>query len=440
MVHSETRLPRREFTSPSPSASTVRDVTHTGDPEPPADGTGSEPGGREHSVRIWRTFTAFLRLGLTSFGGPVAHLAYFREAFVVKRRWISEHDYADLVALAQFLPGPTSSQVGMAIGLHRAGPWGLAAAWVAFTIPSAALLVAFAYGAPSITDAVGSGWISGIKAAAVAVVAHAVISMARTLTPDPPRILLAVAATALVLLVPHPLTQVGVIVGAGILGILTLKAPEKQPAPARHEHAPLKRRTGAILLAAFVALLAALPVLATLIGGAALNLIDTFYRAGALVFGGGHVVLPLLHAEAVPTLTDNTTFLAGYGAAQAVPGPLFTFAAYLGTVGSSEPNGLLGAGIALLAIFAPAALLIAGAIPFWERLRRLPRARRFVTGVNAGVVGILAAALYNPVFTTGIVDPGTLIIALVALALITLIRVPAWAVVIGAALAGALLA
>lgn len=408
-------------------------MTQPGEPDPRADGNTST------GARVWRTFTAFLRLGLTSFGGPVAHLAYFREAFVTRRRWLSENDYADLVALAQFLPGPTSSQVGMAIGLRHAGPWGLAVAWVAFTVPSAALLVAFAYGAPSLTDAIGTGWIAGIKAAAVAVVAHAVISMARTLTPDLPRVLLAAAAAVLVLLVPHPAAQVSAIAGTGILGLLLLRAPSQQPEPARPQRPPLTRRTGAILLAAFAALLVGLPALAALIGNATLSLIDTFYRAGALVFGGGHVVLPLLHAEVVPALTDTTTFLAGYGAAQAVPGPLFTFSAYLGAVSASEPSGPLGASLALLAIFAPAALLMVGALPFWERLRHLPRARRFVTGVNAGVVGILAAALYNPVATMGIIDGATLIIALVALTLIALLRVPAWAVVIGAAIVGAVL-
>lgn len=385
-----------------------------------------------------QVFTAFLRLGLTSFGGPVAHLAYFRDAFVVKRRWLTERDYADLVALSQFLPGPTSSQVGMAIGLRRAGGLGMLAAWVAFTLPSAALLVAFAYGAPSLTDTIGTGWISGIKAATVAVVAHAVISMARTLTPDAKRASIALFALVAVVLAPHALTQLAVILGAAAIGALWLRAGHDDPPTQDAVRPPRSRRAATTCLALFALALASLPVLAAARDNGAISLIDSFYRAGALVFGGGHVVLPLLHADVVPTLVSDETFLAGYGAAQAVPGPLFTFAAYLGAASTQAPSGILGATLALTAIFAPAALLIAGTLPFWERLRTHHSARAVVMGVNAGVVGILGAALYSPVFTQGIEGPPTLAIAAAAYVAIAVLRMPAWVSVLAAAIIGAL--
>jgi len=386
---------------------------------------------------VGEVFVAFLRLGLTSFGGPVAHLGYFREAFVTRRRWLGDREYADLVALCQFLPGPASSQVGMAIGLQRAGLWGLLAAWAGFTLPSAVLLVAFAYGASALGDAAGTGWIQGVKAAAVAVVAHAVLGMARTLTPDARRATIAAAGTIAVLLAPHVLVQVGVIVVAGVAGMLWLRpeaAPAAAPAPLALR---LPRWVAIASLGAFALLLFALPVLAAATGNAALRLADVFYRAGALVFGGGHVVLPLLHAELVLTgLVEPDAFLAGYGAAQAVPGPLFTFAAYLGAITTTAPSGLLGAAIALIAIFVPAALLVIGVLPFWERLRHAPRARRAVMGANAGVVGILAAALYTPVFTEGITTLPALVIAVAAFVAFARWSAPPWAVVIAAGLIG----
>lgn len=392
-------------------------------------------------------FVTFLRLGLTSFGGPVAHLGYFRDAFVVRRRWLGDRAYADLVALCQFLPGPASSQVGMAIGLHRAGIGGLLAAWAGFTLPSAVLLVAFAYGVATFGGDAGAGWIGGLKAAAVAVVAQAVLGMARTLAPDARRATITGAAAVATLLAPPVLglpvvlSQVGVIVLSGVAGLLWLAPVADGDADDEPFAVPVRRGVAVACLAVFGALLVVLPLLASVWGGGVARLVDVFYRAGALVFGGGHVVLPLLQAELVPSgLVGNDQFLAGYGAAQAVPGPLFTFAAYLGTVTTSGPTGVAGAAIALVAIFVPSALLVVGALPFWERLRGAPRARRALTGVNAGVVGLLAAALYDPVFTQGVLAAGEPLVAL-ALAIAAFVALarwaaPPWAVVIAAGLVG----
>ena len=390
---------------------------------------------RTHPGTAGEVFLAFLRLGLTSFGGPVAHLGYFRDAFVARRRWLSDGAYAEVVALCQFLPGPASSQVGMAIGLQRAGWLGLLAAWVAFTMPSAILLVAFALGASSLVDVAGTGWISGFKAAAVAVVAIAVIAMARTLAPDAKRASIAGLALVGVLLFPHPAAQVVAIVVAGIIGVLWLREP------AITDDAPLTIRVGRpaaiVCLGVLALLLIGLPILATVTQDPTLRLVDLFTRAGSLVFGGGHVVLPLLGAETVPTgLVSADAFLAGYGAAQAVPGPLFTFAAYLGAVMGSGPSGLLGAAVALVAIFVPSALLVVGALPFWARLRTSRLARRALMGVGACVVGILAAALYDPVFTAGVTSVPALCIAVVAFVVLAAWKAPAWAVVIGAGLLG----
>src|SRR5690625_756693 len=395
------------------------------------------PAAPRHLGGVVEVFLVFLRLGVTSFGGPVAHLGYFREAFVERRCWLTDRAYADLVALCQFLPGPASSQVGMAIGLQRAGLLGLLAAWLGFTLPSAILLVGFAYGAAAFGEAIGSGWLVGLKAAAVAVVAHAVLGMAKTLTPDARRATIAVGALILVLLVPGVLAQVAAIVAAGIVGWVWLRpsiAPAED-ADALPVKVPRAVSIGSLIL--FVLLLAILPILTQVTGNGAISLADVFYRAGALVFGGGHVVLPLLEAEIVQTgLVESDAFLAGYGAAQAVPGPLFTFAAYLGAVTLTGPSGIAGASIALVAIFLPSALLIIGALPFWERLRHARFAQRALAGVNAGVVGILAAALYTPVFTQGITGVGTLALAAVAFVALTMWKTPAWAVVLAAALIG----
>ncbi|HWL02997.1 MAG TPA: chromate efflux transporter [Microbacteriaceae bacterium] len=390
---------------------------------------------RTHPGSAGEVFIAFLRLGVTSFGGPIAHLAYFREAFVERRKWLSETAYAELVALCQFLPGPASSQVGMAIGLQRAGWLGLLAAWFAFTMPSAIVLVAFAYGATTLTGVAGTGWIQGFMAAAVAVVAVAVIGMARALTPDARRATIAGLALVGVLILPHPLMQVAAIVVAGLIGLVWLREPTLS------DDAPLSIRVGRgaaiACLVILAVLLIGLPLLVALTQDPTARLIDIFTRAGSLVFGGGHVVLPLLEVETVQTgLVAPDAFLAGYGAAQAVPGPLFTFSAYLGAVMQSGPTGVLGATIALLAIFLPSGLLVVGALPFWTRLRGNRLARRALMGVNAAVVGILAAALYDPVFTEGVTSVRAFCVAAAAFIALLAWKAPPWAVVIGAGVIG----
>jgi len=383
-------------------------------------------------------FLVFLRLGLTSFGGPVAHLGYFREAFVVRRRWLRDDAYADLVALCQFLPGPASSQVGMALGLQRAGLLGLLAAWCGFTLPSAVLLVAFALLVSGTPDLAGAGWLLGLQAAAAAVVAQAVLGMARSLTPDRRRATIAAAAAIVVLLIPGPAAQVAVIAVCGVVGAVWLRgvvAPPEDVADAEVA-VRLPRWVAVSALVAFAALLVAAPVAAS--GTGAVRLFGVFAQAGSLVFGGGHVVLPLLESQTVAThLVGHADFLAGYGAAQAVPGPLFTFAAYLGAVADGSPSGLVGAAVALVAIFLPAALLVIGALPFWHVLRALPWARRVLAGVNAGVVGLLAAALWDPVITEGVRSAPALALAVAAFTALTRWSAPPWAVVIGAGLLGA---
>jgi chromate transporter len=388
----------------------------------------------------WREVLAvFLRLGLTSFGGPVAHLGYFREEFVTRRHWLDDRSYADLVALCQFLPGPASSQVGIAVGLLRAGYAGALAAWTGFTLPSALAMVLFAYGVGLLGNAAGSGWLHGLKVAAVAVVAQAVLGMARALAPDRPRATLAVAAAIAALAVPSAWGQIGAILLGGVVGITLL---ERKP-QSDHTVLPLRvsRRTGAVLLVVFAALLIGLPILASVSSSQALKEFDAFYRAGSLVFGGGHVVLPLLQAAVVPPgWVSNETFLAGYGAAQAVPGPLFTFAAYLGAVMGPPPNGWLGAGICLVGIFLPSFFLVIGAMPFWENLRRGATAQAALAGVNAAVVGLLLAALYRPVWTTGVTSTADFALASAAFLLLFMWQTPPWLVVILSAVAGAAIA
>ena len=380
-------------------------------------------------------FAVFLKLGLTSFGGPVAHLGYFRNEFVERRKWLVEETYADLVALCQFLPGPASSQVGISIGLLRAGYPGALAAWTAFTLPSALALVAFAYGLAASGNALGSGWLHGLKVAAVAVVALAILGMARTLAPDRQRASLAVLALVIALAIPSAWGQIGAIVVGGIIGVVFLK-PEA-PAAQASFRLPGSRASAIIALVIFAALLAGLPVLAALTGDPDIRLVDTFYRVGSLVFGGGHVVLPLLQAEVVPSgWVSNDAFLAGYGAAQAVPGPLFTFAAYLGAV----IGGWKAAVICLVAIFLPSFLLVIGILPFWEGLRRTPMAQSVLRGVNAAVVGLLLAAFYNPVWTSGITGKADFGLAAVAFLLLFLWRTSPWLVVIICAAGGELLA
>lgn len=390
---------------------------------------------QERQPSIFRVFLAFLQLGLTSFGGPIAHLGYFREAFVVRRRWIDERAYADLVALCQFLPGPASSQVGIGIGLAKAGLPGALAAWFAFTMPSAIALISFGYGVVAFQDAIPGGLLHGLKVVAVAVVAQAVWGMARTLCPDAPRVTLAVLAAAAVLAAPTPLVQVSVIIVGSLGGLIFLRA-EVDP---RHASLGIQVRKGVALFALFLffALLIGLPLLKVAFPSQALALIDSFYRSGALVFGGGHVVLPLLQSEVVPpNWVSNDAFLAGYGAAQAVPGPLFTFAAYLGTVMVQEPNAWIGAVVCLVAIFTPSFLLVVGVLPFWDTLRHLRLVRKALLGVNAAVVGLLLAALYNPVWTNGILSPGDFGLALAAFTLLVFWNVPPWLVVILTAAGG----
>lgn len=381
-------------------------------------------------------FLAFLVLGLTSFGGPVAHLGYFRNAFVVRRKWLDDRSFADLVAMCQFLPGPASSQLGMAIGLLRAGLRGLAAAWIAFTLPSAIILVAFAYGVAWIGGALGTGWLAGLKAAAVAVVAQAVINMARTLCPDRERATIALAAAAFATLIQGATGQILTLVLGGFAGLFLLRLEPPKDPPAKL-HIPVSRSLAAASLVLFAAFLVLLPLAASLSGAGWLRLADSFYRVGSLVFGGGHVVLPLLQAEVTgPGLVSHDQFLAGYGAAQAVPGPLFTFSAYLGSLMQTPPNGIVGASIALVAIFLPSMLLVIGALPFWWGLREAPAARRGLAGINAAVVGLLGAALWNPVIPLGITGGRAFAIALAVYAAVELWRIPPWAAVVAAALAG----
>jgi chromate transporter len=385
--------------------------------------------------RAGEVFSAFLKLGLTSFGGPVAHLGYFRAEFVEKRRWLDERAYADLMALCQFLPGPSSSQVGLAIGLSRAGYLGALAAWTGFTMPSAILLVLFGFGVDALGDAAGSSWLHGLKIAAVAVVALAVLQMARSLAPDRNRATLAIAAAALALLLP---TMIGQLVAIG-LGAAVGLAVLRDGAAAERATLPLVvgRPVALAALSLFVALLIGLPLLAGATGSQAVRLVDAFYRAGSLVFGGGHVVLPLLQAQVVPTgWVTNDMFLAGYGAAQAVPGPLFTFAAYLGVVMGPQPNGVIGAVLCLFAIFLPSFLLVVGVLPFWENLRGRPSAQAVLKGVNAAVVGILLAAFYNPVFTAAILKPQDFALAVADFLLLFMWETPPWLVVLLSAAGG----
>lgn len=382
-------------------------------------------------------FRAFLVLGLTSFGGPIAHLGYFRTAFVERRKWLSEAAYADLIALCQFLPGPASSQVGMGIGLKRAGYLGMAAAWTAFTLPSAIALVVFAFGLAAVGDTEGAGWIAGLKAAAVAVVAQALLGMARSLAPDAERATIAAGAMIGLLLVPTAWAQVLVIVLGAATGLLWLKKPEAGASEGGLD-VKVSRTIALIALALFFALLIGLPLIATVSDSFALSIVERFYRAGSLVFGGGHVVLPLLEQSVVgPGLVTESDFLAGYGAAQAVPGPLFTFAAFLGAVLNGPVTGVAGAILALLAIFLPSALLVIGTLPFWSALRYRPNARRALMGVNAAVVGLLAAALYDPVFTLGITSSMALAIAVAAFVALTQWKAPPWAVVVASGVVGA---
>lgn len=378
-------------------------------------------------------FLAFLKLGLTSFGGPIAHLGYFRDEFVSRRRWLGEAGYADLVALCQFLPGPASSQVGFAIGLMRAGPLGALAAWTAFTLPSAILLVLFAYGAAALDGPLAQGALHGLKLVAVAVVAQAVFGMARSLTPDRERAAIAVVAVFLIILIGGALGQLGAILLGGLAGLWLCRSDA--PVARVTDSHMVSRRTGILALALFLVLLIGLPLIAS--WGQGIALFDAFYRAGALVFGGGHVVLPLLEAETIAQgWMSEDTFLAGYGAAQAVPGPLFTFAAYLGAAAGPMPNGVAGAAIALVAVFLPGLLVLVAALPFWNQLRQWPQAQAAMRGANAAVVGLLALALYDPVFTSAVLTPLDFALAFAGFVALVAWKAPSWIVVLALAIAG----
>ena len=375
------------------------------------------------------------RLGLTSFGGPIAHLGYFHEEYVKRRKWIDEQSYADLVALCQFLPGPASSQVSIAIGIVRAGLPGGFAAWLGFTLPSALALIAFAFGIGAFANAADAGWLHGLKVVAVAVVAQAVWGMARSLCPDRERATIAILASIVTLAWPTAVGQLSSIVVAGIVGSIVF--PGTVSSSTSHMRFPVGKKTAIAAWIIFFTLLLGLPLLRQMAPCHALEVFDSFFRVGSLVFGGGHVVLPLLQTEVVgPGWVTIEQFVAGYGAAQAVPGPLFTFAAYLGAVMGPEPNGWAGAFLTLVAIFLPSFLLIAGALPFWDFLRSVPVFQSALKGVNAAVVGLLLTALYTPVWTSAIHSPADFGLGLVAFGLLMFWKCPPWLVVMLTAAGG----
>jgi chromate transporter len=381
----------------------------------------------------------FLKLGLSCFGGPIAHIGYFRDEFVTRRRWLDERAYADLVALCQFLPGPASSQVGFSVGLMRAGYLGGAAAWTGFTLPSAILLVLFAYGAGNLHGAIGAGLLHGLKLVAVAIVAQAVWGMARTLCPDRERASIAAIAALMILFSGSSIAQIGAITFGALAGLWL--GGDGQPVQSGHVVVPVSRTVGVAALTIFFVLLAGLPFLGNLGAGSGTALFDAFYRSGALVFGGGHVVLPLLReAFVTPGWVSDDAFLAGYGAAQAVPGPLFSFAAYLGAVANPSPHGVPGAVLGLIGIFLPGILVLLGTLPFWDALRKKTGAQAMMRGVNAAVVGLLGAALYNPVWTSSVQASGDFAVALTGFVLLTAWRTPPLVVVIVSAIGGVLLA
>ena len=375
------------------------------------------------------------RLGLTSFGGPIAHLGYFHEEYVKRKKWIDEQSYADLVALCQFLPGPASSQVGIAIGIARARLLGGIAAWIGFTLPSALALIAFAFGIGAFANATDAGWLHGLKVVAVAVVAQAVWGMARSLCPDRERATIAILASIVTLAWQSAVGQLSSIAVAGVVGLIIF--PGTASSSLSHMWFPIRKRTGIAAWVIFFSLLVGLPLVRQLAPSHALEVFDSFFRVGSLVFGGGHVVLPLLQTEVVgPGWVTNEQFVAGYGATQAVPGPLFTFSAYLGAVMSSEPNGWTGALLALVAIFLPSFLLVAGALPFWDVLRSVPVFQSALKGINAAVVGLLLTALYKPVWTSAIYSPADFGLGLVAFGLLMFWKSPPWLVVVLTAIGG----
>lgn len=382
---------------------------------------------------LLEVLTVSTKLGLTSFGGPIAHLGYFHEEYVRRRKWMDERSYADLVALCQFLPGPASSQVGIGIGVIRAGLLGGLIAWLGFTLPSVIALVLFALLLQGL-DIGSAGWIHGLKIVAVAIVAQAVLGMGQKLTPDRSRATLAMVTASVILLWQTAFTQILMIVIAGILGMMQYR--KTATSETADLSVPVSRKFALFCIAAFIGLLILLPWLSPLDRSGWLSFFDRFYRSGSLVFGGGHVVLPLLEREFVPAgLVSESDFMAGYGAAQAVPGPLFTFAGYLGTM----IRGFTGALIATLAIFLPAFLLVVGALPFWNSLRKSSKMQGALTGINAAVVGILLAALYDPLWTTAIVAPVDFVLASILFLMLVFWKVPPWIVVVAGALGGTII-
>lgn len=380
---------------------------------------------------IFEIFFVSLKLGFTSFGGPTAHLGYFHHEYVQKRKWMDERSYGDLVALCQFLPGPASSQVGIGIGLSRGGLLGAVVAWAGFTLPSVLVLVFFASLLQQfhIEEA---GWIHGLKLVAVAIVAHAIWGMAQKLTPDRNRITIAIITAAIALLFPSALTQVALILLAGLIGWLLYRKHDIPPAS--KTHIPVSRITAASCLLLFFILLFLLPILRPFSHW--ISMFDSFYRSGSLVFGGGHVVLPLLENEFVLNgMMTKEQFLAGYGLTQAVPGPLFTFASYIGAV----LDGLLGATLATIAIFLPAFLLVIGVLPFWDQIRRCSYIQGVLLGINAAVVGILLSAFYNPIWTSSVMSTIDFVIASLLFCLLAFWKAPPWIIVILGALSGYIL-
>ena len=408
-------------------------MTDRGNVDAAGDAGAAKAGGHGSPGEVFRVF---LKLGLTSFGGPIAHLGYYRHELVVRRRWIDEAGYADLVALCQFLPGPASSQIGFSLGVLRGnGLLGGLAASLAFTLPSALIMFAFALGAAVFTGPLAEGFLHGLKLVAVAVVAQAVWGMARSLTPDRPRAGIALAAIAIVVFFGGSLGQIAAIALGAVAGYWLCRGD--LPPSVGHLAFPVSRRRAITALGLFALLFVLPPIIAGATAHPGMALFDAFYRAGALVFGGGHVVLPLLQAEVVtPGWTSGEAFLAGYGLAQAVPGPLFTFAAYLGAVAEPAPNALAGAAIALIAIFLPGLLLVYGMLPFWDKFRAYPAMQATMRGTNAAVVGILGAALYHPVWTSAVLSPPDFVLALAGFLALTVWKAAPWTVVAGLAALG----
>ena len=405
-----------------------------------ANAISAAPSGRRSAPEV---LLVFLKLGVSCFGGPIAHIGYFRDEFVTRRRWLDEQAYADLVALCQFLPGPASSQVGFSIGLMRAGYLGGLAAWTGFTLPSALLLLLFAYGVGSLGGPIGAGLLHGLKLVAVAIVAQAVWGMARSLCPDRERASIAAVAALIVLFSPSSLGQIAAILLGAVAGLVWCRAAPAASGGTSEGHVamPVSRTAGAISLALFAVLLAGVLLLSGRLSSQGFDLFAAFYRSGALVFGGGHVVLPLLReAFVAPGWIGDDAFLAGYGAAQAVPGPLFTFSAYLGAMVTPQPHGIAGAALGLFSIFLPGILILVGTLPFWNAFRARVGAQAAMRGVNAAVVGVLGAALYDPVWTSSVKTPGDFAVALVGLVLLISWRAPPLVVVLVSAGAGIALA